>query len=427
MASPRPRTGSKRPSRVRERERLLAAAAQVDVPSSCDVCVIGAGASGLVAAITAAEAGASVIAFESGLECGRTILATGNGRCNFANVDLSASHYNCPEFVAEAMGEHPLDDILSFFGDCGLAWCEEEGRLYPASRVAASVRNVLLERCEDAGVRCAPARRVTRLARHGRRLLVCYEEGFSGNDTRTISAGAVIAATGGATHRIAADLGIPLVDPKPILCPVACEDSPVLALDGRRAHAAVTLERDGRTIFHECGEVMLRSYGLSGIVVFDLSRHARVADSIMLDLVPSLPCDELARRLELHANRHGRIDQSALDGYVDPAIGHLVVRLASTSAPSPRSDEVAQMAKAMRFKVEGLADTEHAQVTRGGLSTAAFDPETLGSRTFPNLFASGEALDVDGPCGGYNLAWAWSSGMLAGTNAAQATRGAIAS
>ena len=172
---------------------------------------------------------------------------------------------------------------------------------------------------------------------------------------------------------------------------------------------------------------MLRSYGLSGIVVFNLSRHARVADSIMLDLVPSLPCDELARRLELHANRHGRIDQSALDGYVDPAIGHLVVRLASTSAPSPRSDEVTQMAKAMRFRVEGLADTEHAQVTRGGLSTAAFDPETLGSRTFPNLFASGEALDVDGPCGGYNLAWAWSSGMLAGTNAAQATRGAIAS
>ena len=131
---------AKKPSRSRERERLIAAARAVDVPASCDVAVVGGGASGLVAAITAAEEGASVVVLERDLACGRTVLATGNGRCNFANISLGPRRYNDPAFVTAVAGERYLDDILDFFRACGLRWSLEDDRLYPVSRQAASVR-----------------------------------------------------------------------------------------------------------------------------------------------------------------------------------------------------------------------------------------------------------------------------------------------
>ena len=142
----------KKPSRAQRKEALAAAAAAVKVPERCDVAVIGGGAAGLVAATVAAEAGASVVVYERELECGRTILATGNGRCNFANEDLDAERYNDPAFVRAVCGDAWLSDVLGFWRGCGLAWTSEGGRLYPASLQAASVRNVLLERCRRAGV-----------------------------------------------------------------------------------------------------------------------------------------------------------------------------------------------------------------------------------------------------------------------------------
>ena len=147
-------------ARTRERERLLADAARVELPRHADVCVIGGGAAGLVAAIAAREAGARVVVLERDLACGRTILATGNGRCNFCNVALEPEHYNHPDLAAAVMGEpaEALEDVLGFFRGCGLAWAEEDGRLYPRSRQAASVRNVLLARCWRDGVTLAPAR-----------------------------------------------------------------------------------------------------------------------------------------------------------------------------------------------------------------------------------------------------------------------------
>ena len=150
---------ARRTSRSQAREEALAAAAAVRVPGRCDVCVIGGGASGLAAAIASAEAGASVTVLERAPECGRKILATGNGRCNFSNARLDWGRYNDPGFVEAVCGPGFGEDVLAFFEECGLAWVEEEGgRLYPLSRQAASVREVLLARAQRAGVALAPAR-----------------------------------------------------------------------------------------------------------------------------------------------------------------------------------------------------------------------------------------------------------------------------
>jgi predicted Rossmann fold flavoprotein len=424
------RTGGGR-SRSLERERLLAAASQRYVPSSVDVCVIGGGAAGLAAAIAAAEAGASVVVLERALECGRSILATGNGRCNLANAELSSAAYNQPEFVGEAWGEDPLGDVLSFFEESGLAWCLEDGRYYPQSKVAASVRDVLVARAAAAGVMLAPAREATAIASHHGRILVRFDRLFSGEDTRTVSCATVVLSTGGGEHRMASELGVKVTGTRPVLCPLACEDSPLFELDGRRSPATALVERDGRPIAAESGEVLFRSYGLSGILVFDLSRVARPGDRILVDLTPDLAEGELEERVSRLAERRGGASAGLLAGFVDPEIASVVWRLASEGwpgAPAPQGDEETTRAacglvRGLPFVVTGPGDVAHAQVTRGGMATAAFVPSSLESRDVPGLFACGEALDVDGPCGGFNLAWAWTSGLLAGRSAALAARG----
>ena len=393
---------ARKTSRSRAREGALAAAAAVSVPASCDVVVVGGGASGLAAAIAAAEAGAGVVVLERSLECGRTILATGNGRCNFSNARLSWDRYNNPAFVEAVCGEHFGADVLDFFEDCGLAWVEEGGRLYPLSRKASSVREVLLARARRAGVTLAPAREVASLecSEGGYLITLAFDSQIDPN--WRVMTHRVIYAAGGC-EKLTGSLGLSCAPDVPVLCSLSCapqDQISLAALDGRRAHVVARLLRDGSTVAVETGEVLFRPYGLSGIVIFDLSRLARRGDVISLDLLCGLDADR-ARSLEAAAG--------SCAGMIDPAIAEAL------------GNRPFEMACDLHFIVSGPAEPERAQVTRGGLLTEQFDPSTLEARALPGFFACGEALNVDGACGGFNLAWAWKSGIVAGRAAAAAT------
>ena len=416
MAS-RPR--KKAPSRAELRQRALRAAAGVAVPARCDVAVIGGGAAGLVAAITAAEAGARVIVLERDLECGRKILATGNGRCNFANERLDPARYRNGGFVEAAAGPRWLGEVLGFFRASGLAWASEEGRLYPLSRQAASVRAVLLARAARAaraGVALACAREVTGVARSGdgtwRVSWASVAPGEKGAPAAgSLDARSVVIACGGASE-LARNLSLPCVPESPVLCAIACAragDNPLdLALvDGRRAHARVRLLRGTRELWAEDGEVLFRPWGLSGICVFDLSRRAEPGDVIALDLTCGLS------EQEVDALAAAGCAEGALDPQVAAALGE------------GSAVEKLHRSRDLRFEVTGLAETERAQVTRGGLDVTGFSPATLEAREAPGLFAVGEALDVDADCGGFNLAWAWRSGQVAGSAAADRALGRV--
>ena len=191
----------------------------------------------------------------------------------------------------------------------------------------------------------------------------------------------------------------------------------------------VSLLRDGDTVAREEGELLFRDYGVSGVCVFNLSRTAQSGDTLSIDLLPQIAQDEkepwlFARRKHLCASpsRDGAITvREVLRGALLPQVAHVVARVAGT-------DEDAVIAKAdvpalayalghLELVVEGIGDARQCQVMRGGLRVCAFDPQTMESLALPGLFAAGEALDVDAPCGGYNLHWAWSSGLIAGASA----------
>lgn len=416
---------AKRQSRSAQRALLLQQAASTCVPASCDVAVVGGGAAGLVAAICAAEQGASVVVLERDLECGRPILATGNGRCNFANVALDPRRFNAPQFVGAACGDQWLDDILAFFHECGLRWVVEDGRMYPASRQAASVRNVLLARARRAGVVLAPAREVVGISAAPE---VSYLMAGDKGTPLGLAASTVILATGGGTASLAADLGLRHTELTPVLCPLACEPSPLASLDGRRAQVRARLTHAGsqRPCWEERGEVLLRSYGLSGIVTFDLSRRAGKGDLVELDLAPGLSAPELQRLVDPRGG--GGFETGCLDGVLDPVIARTLEDLAhrrwdiawhGRERATTDARALVALVRALPFVVEGPTECDHAQVTRGGLGLDQFDPKSLGSHRHPWLFACGETLDVDADCGGFNLGWAWKSGMVAGMAAAR--------
>ncbi len=320
MARPQRRRGG-----ARARAELLGRAARVVVPAHADVVVAGGGASGLAAAIAAARDGARVVVLERAPECGRTILATGAGRCNLMNASLVAtdgagpdwSRYNEPGLVRATCGDGFGADVLAFLADCGLAVAQEDrGRMYPVSRQASSVRNVLLARARALGVTLACAREARSARGAAGSWDVRFDGLFDGGGEGRVRCGALVVACGGASG-LARSAG---VDCAPVLCSLAC-DAPAGVdlglLDGRRAHVEARLLRGGAEVARDHGEVVFRPYGISGIVTFDLSRLAEPGDVVALDLVPGTT-PERARELERAAG--------GCDGLLDPLVARPAAR-----------------------------------------------------------------------------------------------------
>ena len=400
-------------ARVKERQaaqaqRIKQAQAFL-MPDHIDVAILGGGAAGLCAAITTAEAlGANkrVVIFEKALESGRTILATGGGRCNFTNADLSFENFSHPEFVQAVCKDKDtfLADILAFFRSSGLAWAtEDEGRMYPLTRQASSIQSLLLKRAQKAGVQFALGREVTSVKPQRNSFIVAFKECFAGEKTYKVHASSVVLATGGlTTTKLAESLQLQTTSLRPGLCALTCTPQPPTSLDGKRVRAHATLVRNGAVLKEESGELLFRPFGLSGIMIFNLSRTALPGDILEIDLLPQLTDEEVAAAVEAHTT----------DGLLDPQIAAYL---------STQDSVEATVAKAhgMVFTVTGTSSKVVPQVCVGGISVEQVSTDTLEARSIPGLFIAGEALDIDAQCGGFNLSWAWKSGMVAGLAAAK--------
>lgn len=368
------------------------------------VAVVGGGAGGLAAAIAAAGEGCTVAIYEMRSRVGKKLLQTGNGRCNLTNRHITPADYNHPEFVAPVLNTWSTERLLDFFAELGL-WTvsDGEGRIYPRSDTASSVLDVLRLRCAALGVEEHCASEVVSLSRSGSGWQLSFREG------EDAFADAVIIATGGETALLK-PLGHELKPFAPILCPLKTDTAPIRGLTGLRVRCTVTLSRRGKILASEAGEVLFRDFGVSGIVILNMSRFAQKGDTLTLDLLPELTEAELSGRLRSHTLRGEEI----FTGIFHRRVGEALLR--NTLSRSPEA--LSRAAKNLGLTVQGAADEKSAQVTRGGAAVSGFDPATLASRACPGLYCIGEALDVDGRCGGFNLHWAFSSGLTAGRGAA---------
>lgn len=431
----------------------------MDVHAPYDVVVIGGGASGLAAALAAAREGAHAVVLERDVACGLPILATGNGRCNLSATRLAPERYLHPDIAQAVMGEEPERALEAFFSSVGILTTAEEGRLYPYSKRAESVRDALLAVCAREGVelRCgcdvvaasrgdavegwvltvrepASPLRVKR-GRDAKATLRAERRALEAAARREakVSARTVVLAPGGRSEGLCGLFGVPHLPERPALCPVAgsFDASPraLERLDGLRVEGRLSLAREGGIVWQEEGEVLFRPYGISGIVSFDASRRVREGDKLALDLFPAYDecgLDAYLTAREAALGSLATVPSAWFDGLLARPLAELVLAQArGNDAARLSMSAVACAAKRLVFTVEGTAEERQAQVRRGGIPFDAVDSATLACAEphLSGVYACGEALDMDADCGGFNLAWAWTSGSVAGSAAArEATR-----
>ena len=373
------------------------------------VLVIGGGAGGLAAAVAAAGDGADVTILEKANRVGKKLLKTGNGRCNLSNINVSPEGYNRPAFVQPLLDKTGCGELRAFFASLGL-WTvsDDAGRVYPRSDTAASVLDVLRLAAADNGASEMCSTEVTAIRPRG-------DGGFAveTRENGELTADRVIVATGGGTALLR-PLGFETVPFAPVLCPLKTDPGPIRGLSGLRLKCRAELRRGGKTVYAESGEILFRDFGVSGILALDLSRHALPGDELGLDLLPEMSREELRARLA-ERTALGRDRGEMLTGVFHRRVNEALLRAAGGDDP----EALAGVMKDYRLTVLGPGDTQNAQVTRGGAAADQFDPLTLESRRVPGLYCVGEALDIDGRCGGYNLHWAFVSGLAAGRSAAQ--------
>ena len=397
-----------------------------------ELAIIGGGASGLMATVTAAEGGHTVTLLERQARVGRKLLSTGNGRCNLSNIRLSLENYHGtdPAFARPALEAFPPAAALAFFRSLGLLTVtESSGRVYPFSDQAGSVVDVLRFAAEARGVRMCTGTEVSAIERRGGRfhLLLPGGERLTAERVIVCCGGLAGGKLGGSQsgYTLLAALGHRRTRLCPALVQLKTDTAYVRALKGVRADARVRLEECGAPLAESAGEVQFTEYGLSGPAVFEVSRAAASAAGAVtarLNLLRDMPQGELIAALEARVRDFPALTlENLLTGLLHNRLGRTVLRYAGYALNDPvsalRTADCRRIAAAIQeftLTVTGTQGFDAAQVTAGGISTAEFDPMTLQSRLTPGAYAAGEVLDIDGDCGGYNLQWAWASGRLAG-------------
>ena len=391
-----------------------------------DVIVIGGGPAGLMASITAKRLGASVLLCEKMPKIGKKLLITGAGRCNLLNEALDDSFYNpgSQAFVRSVLGRSGKDARLAFFKDLGLAtYADEEGRIFPVTNQAASVLKVLemeLERlkvtldlgCEIKNIRGMEngfeVSAATGEKEMGRRVILCA----GGRSYPALGAD-------GNGYGLASAFGHRILAPVPSTVPLLVKDPWCHVLQGQKVRASVTSIIRGKEVRTATGELLFTQYGLSGTAILDVSDEISIAlnrdrtagVSVIVDLVPFMDEKELATELSRKLKR-GILRENLVEGLLPHKLSGLLRGM--LQGPSDVT-AIAGLLKHKEFKVIGTRGWNEAEFTAGGIPTAEVDPLTLESKLQKGLYFAGEILDVRGRRGGYNLAWAWASGVVAGT------------
>lgn len=392
--------------------------------------IIGAGASGMAAALAAAEQEqVQVVLFERQARVGRKLQATGNGRCNLTDLHAMEGGYHGedPAFARPALEDFDVERTLDWFRSLGLfTVAEPSGRVYPYSDQANSVVDVLRFALDKENITLELGFEVTKV----RKIDDVFRVEGGG---RSVDVDRLIVACGGlagtklggsmAGYQLLRSFGHKMTKLRPALVQIKCGWSGVVALKGVRANCRAQIFRDGALYAESIGEIQFTGSGLSGPVIFEISRDVCQGGGdwiCRLDLLPEISKERLQD--ELKRRRGSRLTaEELLTGIVHNRLGRVLTKAVGIAADRPIASlsdaeirAVCDGAKGFEISLTEPMGMDCAQVTAGGMITAQFDPRTMESLLVPGLYACGEVLDIDGDCGGYNLQWAWSSGHRAG-------------
>lgn len=394
----------------------------------CDLAIIGGGASGLACAVTAAQSlDGAVILLDRMPRVGKKILATGNGRCNLSSRNLSEEFYHGSFDIKPLLEEYP--DIRLFFEKLGLyTYCDESGRIYPLSNTASSVNEALRFAAEEKGVRILTDADCTEISKNADEFSVKAGEFEIRAKSAVFACGGCAASvhgSNGSGFTLAEGLGLTINQPYPALCALYTDNTK--SLDGIRSKCGASLFKDDQLVKSEYGEVQFTKKGLSGICIFNLSAAFKNTDkniSVCLDLLPDYTANEAYSMLWSASRCRSRNspDEVFSGIFNKKTAAYLLKRInIPVTAVAKKLDysdihKLTAAAKNLEFKVKGRADFDSAQVTAGGICGSEID-ERLMSKKIAGLFFAGEIIDVWGDCGGYNLHFAFASGIKAGKEA----------
>lgn len=400
--------------------------------------IIGAGASGMAAALAAAECpDVQVKLLERQGRVGRKLSATGNGRCNLSNTNAMAGGYHGDDaaFSAFALENFPPEKTLQWFRDLGLfTVTEDSGRVYPYSDQANSVVDVLRFALDRENIELLTDFEVSKIRRTDNGFLLTAGEKSLECDRVIVACGGLAGTKLGGTmggYKLLRSLGHKCTRLRPALVQVKTGWAGVSALKGVRANCRAAIFHNDTLHRESAGEIQFTEFGLSGPVIFEISRDACQASGTWecrLDFLPGIDREELYAEL-LRRGERDLTAEDLLTGILHNRLGRVLTQAAGIRGRTPLAElsaqnmaEVCRMVKDFRVSLTEPLGMDSAQVTAGGIVTDEFDSQTMESRLVPGLFACGEVLDVDGDCGGYNLQWAWSSGRLAGLSAGKESK-----
>lgn len=400
-----------------------------------DVIIIGAGASGMMAAATAASKGARVALLEHKDDIGKKILATGNGRCNFTNTDMSVNRFHGSKaLIKNGLSQFDYADTIRYFEKLGIPAYDNAGYIYPNSRQAASVVAAFRMELMRLHVDVKTGIKITEIKTTANPSCYCIQTDKGSFESKKLIIACGLTASpklgsDGSLFRMIEAFGHHIQKPLPALCGFSCEGLNFKKITGVRCDATVASVIDGQMTEQNTGELQLADYGISGIPVFQISslisralnKGQRV--EVIIDFLPAFSDDSLYRYIN---DRSTAItDNRSLNEMLNGLLNNkLLLELIHKSGVSPdkkgrllTEDDCKSLTRSIKHtavSVRKPRGVEFAQVCAGGIYTKEIDVRTLESKIHPGLYFCGELLDVDGICGGYNLQWAWTSGYIAG-------------
>ena len=403
--------------------------------------IIGGGASGMIAAISAARGGAEVTLLEGGDRIGRKILSTGNGKCNFTNkkMDNTCFRSNTTADISPFLHKFGVEDTLTFFASLQMLYKEKHGYFYPASEQASTVLDVLRfeieSHAEHIKVLTGCKARMLTYHKNGTVKVQCGTESFVFDRVILACGSKASPKTGsdGTGYQLLRSLkcDCQIEEVVPALVQLRCKEDYLKSVAGVRIEGKVTLIIDGKVIADEQGEIQLTDYGVSGIPVFQISRFASYGCAkgqkvqVHLDVMPGMEPEDFMQYMSQRKEKLGeRTMEQLCAGLLNKKLCMLFCKIAGISLEQPVAkvpqkawNQFVGLFKKWTLHVDKPNGFDMAQVCAGGLSMKEIDFH-FAMKKCPSVYVVGELLDVDGICGGYNLQWAWTSGYLAGQYAA---------